>query len=115
VVDDVPGQRELAARMLTKLNYHVEMAESGEAAVEYLRTDKVDLLVLDMIMDPGIDGLETYRRIKQIHPLQKAVIVSGFSDSGRVQQAQALGAGPYVRKPYLMETLGAAVRKELDR
>jgi|WetSurMetagenome_2_1015567.scaffolds.fasta_scaffold25805_2 PAS domain S-box-containing protein len=115
VVDDVPGQRELAARMLTKLNYHVEMVESGEAAVEYLRTDKVDLLVLDMIMDPGIDGLETYKRIKQIHPLQKAVIVSGFSDSGRVQQAQALGAGPYVRKPYLMETLGAAVRKELDR
>jgi DNA-binding NarL/FixJ family response regulator len=68
-----------------------------------------------MIMDPGIDGLETYRRILEINPQQKAVIVSGFSETDRVSQAQALGAGAYVRKPYVMERLGLALRKELGR
>jgi PAS domain S-box-containing protein len=115
VVDDAQGQRELAERILTKLNYVVATASSGEEAVEYLKTNTVGLLVLDMIMDPGIDGLETYRRIKEIHPRQKAVIVSGFSESDQVSRAQEMGAGAYIRKPYIQERLGIAVRDELDR
>ncbi len=115
VVDDVQGQRDLAAAMLKKLNYHVASVSSGEEAVEYLREHPVDLLVLDMIMDPGMDGLDTYKRVLEIHPRQKAIIVSGFSESDRVTAAQALGAGAYVRKPYVIEKLGLAVRKELDR
>ena len=66
-------------------------------------------------MDPGMDGLDTYRNVLEIHPQQKAIIVSGFSESDRVHDAQALGAGAYVRKPYVIEKLGLAVRKELDR
>ena len=96
-------------------NYKITTAVSGEDAVEYLKEHKVDLLVLDMIMDPGMDGLDTYRSVLEIHPQQKAVIVSGFSESDRVHDAQALGAGAYVRKPYVTEKLGLAVRKELDR
>jgi PAS domain S-box-containing protein len=115
VVDDVREQRELAAEMLKGLHYRVETAQSGEAALVYLKENAVDLVVLDMIMDPGMDGLETYRRILEIHPLQKAIIVSGFSDTGRVKKAQALGAGEYVKKPYIIEKIGLAVRKELDR
>ena len=72
-------------------------------------------MVLDMIMTPGIDGLETYRRVLEISPGQKAVIVSGYSETERVQEVQKLGAGAYVRKPYLMEKIGMAIRKELDR
>ena len=72
-------------------------------------------MVLDMIMDPGMDGLDTYKRVLEICPKQKAIIVSGFSESDRVHTAQALGAGAYVRKPYVIEKLGRAVRKELDR
>jgi two-component system cell cycle sensor histidine kinase/response regulator CckA len=68
-----------------------------------------------MIMDPGMDGLETYRRVIDIHPGQKALIVSGFSETDRVWEAQALGAGAYVRKPYIMERIALAVRKERDR
>jgi YesN/AraC family two-component response regulator len=73
------------------------------------------LIVLDMIMDPGMDGLDTYRNIIEIHPQQRAIIVSGFSESDWVHEAQALGAGAYVKKPYVKEKLGVAVRKELDR
>jgi DNA-binding NarL/FixJ family response regulator len=68
-----------------------------------------------MIMDPGIDGLDTYKRILEINPEQKAIIVSGFSETDRVNEAQALGAGAYVKKPYLLERLGLAVRQELAR
>jgi len=115
VVDDVKGQRELATRMLARLNYRVTSVSSGEEAVAYLKSNKVDLVVLDMIMDPGMDGLDTYRKIIEIQPGQKAIVVSGFSESERVKKAQALGAGPYVKKPYILERLGLAVRKELDR
>ena len=115
VVDDVAGQRELALTMLGGIGYDVQVVSSGEEAVEYLKTRKVDLLVLDMIMDPGIDGLETYKRILEIAPKQKAVIVSGFSQTERVRKAQELGAGTYVKKPYLLATLGLAVKKEIER
>jgi len=115
VVDDVREQRELAAGMLEKLNYHVEIVSGGEEAVEYMKDHRADLVVLDMIMDPGMDGLTTYRNILEIHPGQKAIIVSGFSETDRVRDAQALGAGPYVKKPYTLEKLGLAVREELDR
>ena len=115
IVDDVKEQRELAGTMLEKLNYTVVTVSSGEEAVEYLKQNAVDLLVLDMIMDPGMDGLDTYAKVLEIHPRQRAIIVSGFSETKRVSRAQALGAGAYVKKPYLLEKLGLAVRKELDQ
>ena len=114
-MDDIKGQRELAADMLQRLNYRVSAVSSGEEAVFYLSDHAVDLLVLDMIMDPGMDGLDTYRKVLEGHPGQKAIIVSGFSESDRVHAAQALGAGAYVRKPYVFEKLGLAIRNELDR
>ena len=115
IVDDVKGQRDLAEEMLRKLNYNVTSVSSGEEAVTYLKEHEADLMVLDMIMDPGMDGLDTYRSILEIRPELKAIIVSGFSESDRVKVAQSLGAGAYVRKPYVIEKLGLAVKRELDR
>jgi two-component system, cell cycle sensor histidine kinase and response regulator CckA len=115
VVDDMKEQRELAMSMLGKLGYQVDAVGSGEEAIEYLKDKKVDLLVLDMIMDPGIDGMETYRRILETNPGQKAVIVSGFSETDRVRDALKMGAGAFVRKPYILENIGLAVRKELEQ
>jgi len=114
VVDDVKGQRDLAVRMLSKLNYRVTSVSSGEEAVAYMTANQADLIVLDMVMDPGIDGMEAYRRILEIHPRQKAIIVSGFAEMDRVDEVRSLGVGTYVRKPYIMERLGQAVRNELD-
>ena len=114
VVDDVPEQREVAKMMLARLGYDVATVPSGEAALDYLETHRVDLLVLDMIMDPGIDGLETYRRILARHPGQKAIVASGYAETDRVRDAQQLGAGTYVRKPYLMASIGQAVRQTLN-
>ena len=115
VVDDVKGQRDLAASILQTLNYRVKCVSSGEEALAYLKEHSADLIILDMIMDPGMDGLDTYTKVREIKPQQKAIIVSGFSESDRVRAAQALGVGAYVRKPYVIEKLGLAVREELDR
>ena len=115
VVDDIATQRQIASEMLEKLGYQVTTMSSGEDAVEYMHRHKVDLLVLDMIMEPGMDGFETYRKILKIHPGQKSIIASGYSESVRVKEAQDLGAGTYVKKPYLLKKIGRAIRLELDR
>jgi len=115
VVDDIAEQRDIAARLLTSLGYEVHVVSSGEEAVEYLKWNKTDIFVLDMIMAPGIDGLETYKRVLEINPKQKAILVSGFSETERVKNAQKLGAGAYVKKPYIMEKIGMAIRDELNR
>jgi signal transduction histidine kinase len=113
VVDDMPAQREITSEMLTELGYRVASAASGEEAVAFVRENTVDLVILDMIMEPGIDGLETYTRLQALRPDLKALLVSGFSETGRVKNAQLLGAGAYVKKPFGIETIGLAVRKEL--
>ncbi len=115
VVDDVEDQRILASDLLSSLGYRVETASNGREAVEYLRNHSVDIIVLDMIMEKDFDGLDTYREIIRLHPGQKAVIVSGFSVTKRVEKMQKLGAGPYIRKPYTREVIGKAVREELDK
>jgi len=86
-----------------------------DEAVEYLKNDKTDLIVLDMIMCPGMDGLDTYKKILEMHPGQKAIIASGFSETDRVKELQRLGAGAYIRKPFLLEKIGVAVKEELEK
>ena len=115
LVDDDEMIRNCICAFLEDEGFMVHQASSGEEAVEYLKGHKADFLVLDMIMPPGIDGLETYRQIRQISPSQKAILVSGFSETERVREAQRLGAGAYVKKPYLMEKIGMAIRAELNR
>jgi len=115
VVDDVGEQREIAYELLSRLGYSTTTVSSGKQAIEYMKSTSADLLVLDMIMDPGIDGLETYKRILKLHPHQKAIIVSGFSETKRVKEAQKLGAGSYVKKPYTLDKLGTAVKNELSK
>jgi two-component system cell cycle sensor histidine kinase/response regulator CckA len=115
VVDDVKEQREIALTILSELGYSVNTVPSGEEAVKYLQNTSVDLLILDMIMDPGIDGLDTYKEILKLHPGQRAIIASGFSETDRAKEVVRLGAGQYIKKPYTLEKMGMAVRKELNK
>ena len=114
VVDDEQQQREIGCTMLTSMGYDVESVDSGEDALVYLKEKQVDLVVLDMIMDPGMNGLTTYEKILQIFPGQKAIIVSGFSENKEVAEAQKLGAGQYIKKPFNYIQLGSAVKKALS-
>jgi DNA-binding NarL/FixJ family response regulator len=67
-----------------------------------------------MIMDPGMDGLDTYAKIVELYGRQKAVIASGFSETERVKEAQRLGAGPCVMKPYSTNQIGQAIHAMLN-
>lgn len=115
VVDDVAEQRTIASVMLTELGYDVKCAPSGEEAVKMVSQHPVDLIVLDMIMDPGMDGLETFQKILEIRPKQKVILASGYSETDRARKALELGALCYLKKPYTMEAIGMAVRKALDK
>jgi CheY-like chemotaxis protein len=113
VVDDVDIQRKLAQKMLKTLGYEPCSVASGEEAIEYLKSSDADLVILDMIMDPGINGRQTYEAILAIKPGQKAIIASGMAESDEVVKAQALGASHFVSKPYSMEDIAGAVFKAL--
>jgi two-component system cell cycle sensor histidine kinase/response regulator CckA len=115
VVDDVEEQRVIASKILTMLGYYVTTVSSGEEAVEYCKNHFCDLVILDMIMPPGMDGCSTYKEMLKLRPGQKAILVSGYAETERVKEAQKLGARTYIKKPFLMEKVGLAVRAELDR
>jgi PAS domain S-box-containing protein len=115
VVDDVESQREISCKMLDTLGYKTKAVSGGEEAVEYLKERTIDLILLDMIMAPGINGRETYERVIKIHPNQKAIIVSGFAETNEVKEAQKLGAGRYIKKPITLETIGLAIKEELEK
>ena len=115
VVDDDENQREIASGMLTQLGYNTESVSSGEDAIVYIKEHSVDLIVLDMIMPKGINGRKTYEEIIKIRPGQKAVIASGYAKSKEVDIAQGLGAGKYIKKPYILEKIGVAVKEELEK
>jgi len=114
IVDDDPVQRKVAGQILKHLGYKVYAVSSGEKAINYVKNHPQDLLVLDMVMD-GIDGAETYRKILEFQPEQKAIILSGYAISQRVQEALRLGAGTFVSKPVTLKALVTAVRDELDK
>ncbi len=115
VVDDEPQQRDIAARMLSLLGYRVFSVASGEEAIEYLKEKPCDLVLLDMLMEPGINGRQTYEAILARNPGQKALIASGFAADKEVKKARRLGSGPFIKKPYSMEILGRTVLEELKK
>jgi signal transduction histidine kinase len=111
LVDDDPAQRSLGESILTTLGYRIETVASGEKALDFLTEKTVDLVLLDMIMEPGMDGLETYQRILEIRPDQKVIIVSGYSDNDRIKTAMELGVCSYIKKPYGLEEIVSAIHK----
>ena len=113
VVDDQPEVRALTRRILELAGYTVVEAKNGRAAVALLEKQPVHLMVLDMALEPSFDGLDCYREAIAIRPGQKAIIVSGSEDRERVAEAQSLGAGRFIEKPFAAVDLVQAVREEL--
>ena len=114
VVDDSKEQRLIAADILSHLGYKAITLATGEAAVDFLRYSTVDLVILDMLMDPGISGLETFKRIMEFKPQQKAVIASGYSRQASIEEAYALGIADFIVKPYSVERIGESLHKILQ-
>ncbi|WP_169701609.1 hybrid sensor histidine kinase/response regulator [Desulfobulbus propionicus] len=113
VVDDQKSQREIASRLLSRLGYQPLTVPSGEEAVEYIKKTPVDLVILDMLMDPGINGCETYEQILRHVPGQKAIITSGYSNAEEINRAMNLGISQFVKKPYSLYELAQALKTEM--
>ena len=86
------------------------IAYSGEEALEKLQSGGADVIVLDLLM-PGIDGIETLRRVKQSHPEVEVIILTGHGSDREQAAAEDLGAFAYLRKPVNLNDL-AQVMKE---
>jgi len=115
IVDDESQLRDIACRILTTVGYSTYAVNSGEMALEHLKKNEVDLVLLDMQMEPGMNGYQTYKEIIQNHPGQKAVIASGFAESDDVKAALRLGVGSYIKKPYTVDQLSRVVSRELKK
>jgi len=114
VVDDEPQLRDIASQLLQSFGYHVDSVSSGESALKFVHEKPVDLIVLDMLMEPGMNGRQTYEEIIKLYPGQKAIIVSGFSMSDDVKAAIRLGAAGFIKKPYSGVELSQMVKEALN-
>ena len=112
VVDDAPEQRQLSKSILESIGYRVETVSSGEEALMYLKEFRVELVLLDMVMEPGMDGLDTYRNIKEIQANLRVLIVSGYCENDRMDQAFALGVRGFIKKPYSVSEIATKVKNE---
>ncbi|SLM32471.1 putative Histidine kinase [Desulfamplus magnetovallimortis] len=115
IVDDDKSLGDVITVMLKSLNYSPVYVQNGEESIEYLQHNVADLVLLDMIMGEGMDGLETYREIIKIHPEQKAIVLSGFSQSEKVDEVIRLGASKYLKKPCTMKVLGEAIKEVFSK
>ena len=113
VVDDELLQREIGINLLKSLKYDCIAVSSGEGAIDYLQKHSVDLVLLDMGMEPGLNGRQTYERIIADNPEQKTIMVSGFSFPEEMKKIRDLGVTVFVKKPYSIRELGEAIRKTL--
>jgi CheY-like chemotaxis protein len=114
LVDDDPIAIQVHSAILAPLGYKCHGATSGEAAVAYIRKNPTDIILLDLVMDPGINGVETLRQIRQISPKIRAILVSGYAKPSDVAAAQEMGAGAYLIKPVSSGMLATEVRRALD-
>jgi len=113
VIDDDPGIREYLQVLASRQGYHVMAAGDGERALDELSETRPDLITLDAIL-PGLDGLETLRRLKQRMPEVPVIMLSGHGQSRTIVEAMRLGASDFLRKPFEVEELDLAFRKALE-
>ncbi len=113
IVDDEPQIRDIASQILSALGYSTYAVASGEEALEFLEKKSVDLVVLDMMMEPGLNGRQVYEKMIKIRPSQKAVIATGYAESEDVDACLKLGVSGLVKKPYSFAQLSKVVRNGL--
>ncbi|THB78857.1 MAG: response regulator, partial [Desulfobacteraceae bacterium] len=106
LVDDEPGVIDVCSEMLTTLGYQVMAVNSGPKALQAIRSEVqcFDLIILDLVM-PGMDGRQTFERIKQLRPSAKVLICSGYNKREEIEAMVANGCDDYLLKPFDMVVL----------
>ena len=108
VVDDEPEVRQVLREFLVSRGYEVSLAANGSEALDHLQRLKPDLILLDVAM-PGMDGVETLKRIVAVDASLPVIMVTANADIGVTSKLLALGAVDYVPKPFDLDYLDQAV------
>ncbi|WP_419176625.1 response regulator [Desulfosediminicola sp.] len=114
VVDDQVEQNEIFEAALRKLGYNTHSLTSGEAAIKFLRENRVDLLMIDMLMGQGLNGRETLEVVLKEWPELKVIVVSGYARKEEFLKSRELGVNVFLEKPVTLADMDSAVRAVLD-
>jgi two-component system response regulator AtoC len=114
VIDDDPGVRDYMEALVSRQGYRVFLAADAEQALSRLDETRPDVVTLDVVL-PGMDGLETLRRLKQRVPDVPVVMLSGHGQARNIVEAMRLGASDFLRKPFEVEELELAFQKALEK
>ena len=113
VVDDEETQRVLISAMLATLGYQSIRVSSGKEAVDLFGSEAFDLIVVDMVMPPGMNGIETIQQLRRISPAQKVIVSSGLLEAEEIRELAGLGVSTILTKPYKLAELAQALGSEL--
>ncbi len=115
LVDDEKMIIDVGEQLLEKMGYTVLIAKSGQDATEIYEKnkDKIDMVVLDMIM-PDMSGGDTFDRLKGINPEIKVLLSSGYSINGQATEILKRGCDGFIQKPFNMKQLSRKIREILD-
>jgi len=113
IVDDQFEQNEILEYALQELGYTAYSVTSGEEAIEFIKSQPVELLLMDMIMGNGLNGRETLERIFQDNPGQRAIVVSGYAKREEIEKTRSLGVSIFLEKPVTLEKIEDAIQHTL--
>ena len=100
IVDDEPGIRQSLKGVFEDEGFATESVSSGEECLKKIAQSAFDLVLLDIWL-PGIDGLETLRRLREISPSTRVIMISGHATIATAVAATKLGAYDFIEKPLL--------------
>ena len=112
IVDDAGPVVVLCVNVLQALGYAVKGANRGETAVELMRREPFDLMVLDYKM-PGMSGFEVFEQARALHPRMAVVLVTGHGTPEIINEANRLGFQAILLKPFTSDELRGTVEKVL--
>jgi two-component system response regulator (stage 0 sporulation protein F) len=114
VVDDEVVVRRVVSDYLEKMGYTVATADSGEAAIEFVRENRPRVVLLDIFL-PGMNGLDILRSLKREQPRTQVLVISGFADEELERKVKGLGAAECLRKPFDFTRLSELVATGIGR
>jgi len=114
IVDDEEKFADYLSKRLLNRDYQVNVALSGEEAIERIQHENWDVVILDVLM-PGMDGIETLREIKRLKPLTEVIMLTGHASVESGVEGMKLGAYDYLMKPCDTEELVSKINQAYDR
>lgn len=114
VIDDEENMRHMLNAMLSRLGYHVDIAENGKAGLELLEEREFDFVLCDIKM-PEMDGMEFLRRAVQLDSASTIIMMSAFGTIDTAIEAMQLGAYDYISKPFKSDEIQLTLQKALER